>query len=182
MDIQAKRQDFEKTIDQLRSELVKLRTGRANTAMIEDVKVDYYGTPTPIKGLAQITVPESRQLLVQTWDKNALAPAEKAIRDAGLGLNPTNEGDKLRITIPELTEERRKELIKIVGKEAEEAKIRIRSVREDAQKELKKEEESGTISEDDKFRQSADLQKIVDEYNAKIKEIAEAKEKEMMKI
>lgn len=182
MDIQIKKQDFEKIIDQLRFELSKLRTGRANPSMIEDIKVDYYGTPTPIKGLAQITAPEPRQLVVQTWDKNALGPAEKAIRDSGLGLNPTNEGDKLRITIPELTEERRKELTKIVGKEAEEAKIRVRSIREDALKTLKKEEEDGKISEDDKSRHKDHLQKMVDEFNAKIKEIAENKEQEMMKI
>lgn len=177
-----KKPEFEKVIDQLRLELAKLRTGRANPSMIEDVKVDYYGTPTPVKQLANITVPEPRQLLVQTWDKNALAPAEKAIRDAGLGLNPTNEGDKLRITIPEMTEERRRELIKIVGKETEEAKIRIRNVREEIMKELKREEESGQISEDEKFRIQDHLQKMVDEFNAKIKEIADIKEKEMMTI
>jgi len=176
------RNKFEEIINNFRLELSKLRTGRANPAMIEDVKADYYGTPTPIKQLASITVPEARQLLVQTWDKNALAPAEKAIRDAGLGLNPTNEGDKLRITIPELTEERRKELIKIVGKEAEEAKIRIRNVREEIMKVLKRDEESGKISEDEKFRIQDHLQKMVDEFNAKIKEIAEIKEKDMLTI
>src|SRR3989344_6800276 len=150
MNIAEKKAEFEKVIEQLQTELSKLRTGRANPVMIENVMVDYYGTPTPIKGLAQITVPEPRQLLVQTWDKNALAPAEKAIRDAGLGLNPTNEGDKLRITIPELTEERRRDLLKIVGKEAEETKIRVRNVREEVMKELKKTEEAGQISEDEK--------------------------------
>jgi len=182
MNIAEKKAEFEKVIEQLQTELSKLRTGRANPVMIENVMVDYYGTPTPIKGLAQITVPEPRQLLVQTWDKNALAPAEKAIRDAGLGLNPTNEGDKLRITIPELTEERRKEMAKIVGKQEEEAKIRVRSIRENAVKELKKEEEAGSLSEDERFRQAELLQKTVEEFNAKIKEIAETKEQEMMKI
>ncbi|OGE76601.1 MAG: ribosome recycling factor [Candidatus Doudnabacteria bacterium RIFCSPHIGHO2_02_FULL_48_21] len=182
MNITQKKPDFEKVLDQLMAELSKLRTGRANPAMIEDVRVDYYGTPTPVKQLANITVPEPRQLVVQTWDKNALAPAEKAIRDAGLGLNPTNEGDKLRITIPQLTEERRRELLKIVGKEAEEAKIRIRGIREDILKELKKQQESNQISEDEKFRLQDALQKMVDEFNAKIKEIAESKEKDMMTI
>ena len=182
MNITQKKPDFEKVLDQLMAELSKLRTGRANPAMIEDVRVDYYGTPTPVKQLANITVPEPRQLVVQTWDKNALAPAEKAIRDAGLGLNPTNEGDKLRITIPQLTEERRRELLKIVGKEEEEAKIRIRGIREDILKELKKQQESNQISEDEKFRLQDALQKMVDEFNAKIKEIAESKEKDMMTI
>lgn len=174
--------ELEQIVNQFQGELSKLRTGRASPAMIEDIKVDYYGTLTSLKGLAQITVPEPRQLVVQTWDKNALAPAEKAIRDAGLGLNPTNEGDKLRITIPQLTEERRKEMIKIVGKEAEQAKIRVRNLREDALKELKKQEEAGQISEDERFRRQEALQKTVDEYNAKIKIAAETKEQDMLKI
>lgn len=182
MDITIKKQDFEKVLAGLRLELSKLRTGRASPALIDDIKVDYYGVPTPVKGLAQITVPEPRQLVVQTWDKNALGPAEKAIREAGLGLNPTNEGDKLRITIPELTEERRRELARIVGKEAEEAKIRVRNIREGSLKELKKEEEDGKVSEDEKIRLKDQLQKMVDEYNIKIKEIAEIKEQEMMKV
>ena len=176
------KQLFEGSLAHLRAELSKLRTGRASPSLIEGIKVDYYGTPTALNSLGTITIPEPRQLLVQTWDKNALAPAEKAIRDAGLGLNPTNEGDKLRITIPELTEERRRDLLKIVGREAENAKIKIRTVREEALKDLKKQEEVGKISEDDKFRQTEQLQKTVDEYNAKIKDIADAKETEMMKI
>ena len=176
------KQQFEESLAHLQVELSKLRTGRANPSLIEGVKVDYYGTPTDLNALGTITVPEPRQLLVQTWDKNALAPAEKAIRDAGLGLNPTNEGDKLRIIIPELTEERRRDLLKIVGKEAENAKIRIRTIREEAFKELKKQEEAGSISEDEKFRKQQELQKSVDECNAKIKEIADIKEQEMMKI
>ncbi len=175
-------QQFEDSITHLRIELSKLRTGRANPSLIEGIKVDYYGTPTDLNALGSITVPEPRQLLVQTWDKNALAPAEKAIREAGLGLNPTNEGDKLRVTIPELTEERRRDLLKIVGKEAENVKIKIRTIREETVKYLKKQEEAGKISEDEKFRRQQELQKSVDEYNAKIKEIADAKEAEMMKI
>lgn len=176
------KKSFEEIVTHLREELSKLRTGRANPGLIESIKVDYYGTPTAINALGSITVPEPRQLLVLPWDKNALAPAEKAIRDAGLGLNPTNEGDKLRITIPELTEERRRDLLKIVGKSSEEAKIRVRNIREEIHKELKKQEEAGKISEDEKFRKQEELQKVVDEYNTKIKEAAEVKEREMMKI
>lgn len=180
--IEQRKLEFEDIISNFKHELSKLRSGRAQPAIIEDVRVDYYGTPTPVKQLGNISVPEPRQLLIQAWDKNALAPMEKAIRDAGLGLNPTNEGDKLRITIPELTEERRREMMKIVGKLGEEAKIRIRNIREEILKEAKRQEEAGAISEDEKFRTQEQLQKIVDEYNGKIKDIAEAKEKEMMTI
>ncbi|MBI4050209.1 MAG: ribosome recycling factor [Candidatus Doudnabacteria bacterium] len=174
--------DFEKAIEFLKVELGKLRTGRANPALIEDLKIDYYGAPTPVKQVASISVPEARQLLVQPWDKNALAPLEKGIRDAGLGLNPTNEGDKLRITLPALNEERRRELTKLVGKFAEEARVRIRNAREEIIKDLKRKEEAGTISEDQKMREQKKLQDQVDEFNKKVKEIAETKEKEIMTV
>lgn len=180
--VEQKKEDFEKIIENSKMELAKLRTGRANPLMVEDLKVDYYGTAMPIKQLGSIAVPEPRQLLVTAWDKNALAPIEKAIRDSNLGLNPTNEGDKIRITIPELTEERRRELTKVGGQIAEEGRIRLRNLREEIQKELKHQEESGTISEDDKFRLLERLQELVDEYNGKIKDLAESKQKEIMTI
>ncbi|MDP3741655.1 MAG: ribosome recycling factor [bacterium] len=180
MEIQ--KEEFEKVIEHLKTELGKLRTGRANPGMIEDVKVDYYGTPTPINQLGNITVPEARQLLIIPWDKAALPGIEKAIRDSGLGLNPANEGDKIRLNIPPLTEERRREITKISGKVVEEARVRIRSLREESLKTLKKQEEDGAIREDEKFRQQEALQKLVDEYNQKIKDIAEAKEKEIMTV
>ncbi|OGE84330.1 MAG: ribosome recycling factor [Candidatus Doudnabacteria bacterium RIFCSPHIGHO2_01_FULL_49_9] len=176
------KQLMEAAIQHLQGEFSKLRTGRANPGMIESVKVNYYGTPTALNALGSITVPERRQLVVQTWDKNALPLAEKAIRDAGLGLNPTNEGDKLRIAIPELTEERRRDLLKIVSKEAENARIKIRGIREEAVKAIKQQEESGKISEDDRFRKQEILQKLVDEFNQKIKDLAAAKEQDMMKV
>ena len=171
------RTKFDQAIENLAQELAKLRTGRANPAVLEDLKVDYYGTPTPVKQLGSISVPEARQLVLAPWDKNALAPMEKAIRDCGLGLNPVNEGDKLRITLPQLNEERRRELAKIVGKTAEEARVRVRAVREELWREIKK-----LPNEDERFRQQEALQKVVDEYNAKIKTIAEAKEKEIMTV
>lgn len=180
--VEQKKEDFEKIIENSRVELAKLRTGRANPLMVEDLKVDYYGTAMPIKQLGSIAVPEPRQLLVTAWDKNVLAPIEKAIRDSNLGLNPTNEGDKIRITIPELTEERRRELTKVGGQIAEEGRIRLRNLREEIQKELKRQEESGMISEDDKFRLQERLQELVDEYNGKIKDLAESKQKEIMTI
>src|SRR3989344_7058384 len=169
---------FNEVIDHLKTELAKLRTGRANPAMMEDVKVDYYGHPMPVKGIGSISVPEPRQLVIQPWDKNALQPIEKAIRDAGLGLNPTNEGDKLRITVPELTEERRKELTKVAGKIAEGSRVRVRNIREEILKQAKADEDSGKISEDEMSRTKEGLQKTVDDYNQKIKTLAETKEKE----
>lgn len=176
------KEEFKKTVEYLREELAKLRTGRANPAIIEDLKVDYYDTPTPIKQLGNITVPEPRQLLIIPWDKATLQPLEKAIRDSGLGFNPANEGDKIRLSIPPLNEERRKELTKISSKIAEEARVKIRSLREDFLKGVKKLEEDGKIREDERFRKQEELQKLVDEYNNKIKELAEAKEKEIMTV
>lgn len=176
------RENFDQSIEHLTRELHKLRTGRANPALLEDIRADYYGVPTPVKQMANISVPEARQLLISPWDKNALQPIEKAIRDAGIGLNPTNEGDKLRITIPQLTGERRQELAKMVGKIAEEARVRIRAAREEIVKGIKQDEDGGKISEDERFRRQEQLQKMIDEYNQKIKTLAEAKEKEIMTI
>ena len=150
--------------------------------MLEFIKVDYYGTLTGLNALGTVTVPEPRQLLVQVWDKNALAPVEKAIRESDLGLNPTNEGDKLRIVIPALTEERRRELIKVAGKLAEEARIKVRNLREGIWKDIKKQEEDSQITEDERKRAQDNLQKLIDDYNAKIKDIMTAKEKEMMTV
>ncbi len=176
------RSQFDQVLEHLQVELAKLRTSRANPALIDDLKVDYYGVPTALKQLGSISVPEPRQLLIQPWDKNALAPIEKAIRDAGLGLNTANEGDKIRISLPELNEERRKELTKVVGRIAEQARIKLRAVREEIFKDIKNQEAAGKISEDERFRQQEKLQELVDEYNKKIKELAEAKEKEIMTI
>lgn len=169
--------NFENILAQLGNELSKLRTGRANPSLLEDLKVDYYGTAMPVKQLASVSVPEPRQLLVQPWDKNALQPMEKAIRDAGLGFNPTNEGDKLRITLPELNQERRLELGKLIRKIAEDARVKVRNSREEIMRGIKILE-----NEDERFRQQEQMQKLVDEYNQKIKTLAEAKEKEMMTV
>ena len=182
MNLAEKKGKFEEIILHLRAELQKLRTARANPAMVEDLQADYYGTKTPLKQLGSISVPEPRQLLISPWDKSVLGGIEKAIRDSGLGLNPANEGDKIRITVPQLTEERRKELTKIAGKTTEEARVRLRNLREDLGKEIKKEFDEKVITEDDKFRLQEELQKYTDEYNKQIKEQQEAKEKEIMTI
>ncbi len=178
--MEIKTTEFELALQSFKTELAKLRTGRANPAMIEDLRVDYYGTMMPIKQLANISVPEARQLLVLPWDKNALAALDKGIRDANLGFNPTNEGDKLRIKLPDLSQESRQELGKLAHKLAEDARIRIRNIREEIWKEVKKLTENGSLTEDDKFQKQEELQKLVDEHNQLIKNLAESKEKEIM--
>lgn len=182
MNLKSKLPEFDFITNYLQDELAKLRTGRANPALVEDLKADYYGTPTPFKQLGSIHVPEPRQLLIQPWDKNALLPIEKAVRESNLGLSPVNEGDKIRITLPELTEERRKELVKVANKIAEEARVQIRNTREEIWKEIKAGLERNEITEDDKFRFQEELQKMVDEQNRNIKELLEVKEKEILKI
>lgn len=182
MNLEDKKPEFEKIIELLRTEFAKLRTGRANAAMVEDVKVLYYGQLTSLRGLASISVPESRQLLITPWDKGALAEIEKAIRDSNMGFNPANEGDKIRIVLPELNQERRSELSKVASRLAEEARIKVRNLREEILKNIRSQEESGKITEDDKFRFQDKLQEIVDDYNKKIKELAERKEKEIMTV
>lgn len=182
MNIEDKKPEFEKIIGFLEIEFAKLRTGRANAAMVEDLKVEYYGQLTSLRGLASISVPESRQLLITPWDKGALAEIEKAIRDSNMGFNPANEGDKIRIVLPELNQERRSELSKVASRLAEEARIKVRNLREEILKDIRSQEESGKITEDDKFRFQDKLQEIVDDYNKKIKELAERKEKEIMTV
>lgn len=182
MNLADKKLKFEEISVHLRHELQKLRTARANPAMVEDLTADYYGAKTPLKQLASISVPEPRQLLLSPWDKSVLPNIEKAIRESDLGLNPSNEGDKIRITVPQLTEERRKELTKVAGKIAEEARIRLRNLRENLAKEIKKEFDAASVTEDDKFRLQEKLQELMDDYNKQIKDQQEAKEKEIMTI
>ncbi len=182
MNLEEKKPELEKVLESLKTELSKLRTGRANTAMIDGIRVDYYGTPMPLNQMSAVSVPEPRQLLIIPWDKNALPAIEKAIRDASLGLNPANEGDKIRITIPELTEERRLELVKVAARIVEETRVRVRNIREEIWKDVQNQEGSGKITEDDKFKLKDDLQKLVDEHNEKIKNMADNKEKEIMTI
>lgn len=174
--------EFEQAIGHLKDELSKLRTGRASPALVEGVKVDYYGQPMEVRQLASISVPEARQLLIQPWDKNALSPIEKAIRESELNLNPTNEGDKIRIKLPELTAERREELARLAHKIGEEARVRVRQIREELWREVQEQERSGQITEDEKFELKDKLQKTVDEYNDQIKELVEKKEEEIKTI
>ncbi len=180
--IEQSRPKMEKGIEQLKEEISKLRTGRANPAMVENLMVDYYGARSPLKQIASINVPEPRLIVIQPWDKGTLVYIEKAVNEAQLGLNPVNDGQVVRIAIPPLNEERRQELVKTLGKYAEEAKVAVRKAREEAWDQIQDLVKDGKLSEDDKFRGKDKLQKSVDEYNGKIEEIREKKEKEIMEI
>jgi len=173
---------LEKIIEHLKIEIASLRTGRASPALVEDLEVDYYGTKTPLKAVAAISSPDPKQILIQPWDKNAVQPIERAIQSSSLGLNPITDKDSIRLSISPLTEERRRELTKILGKHLEEARIQVRREREDVLKRIDTKEKAKQISEDEKFRQSKEAQKVVDEINKKIEDMGKAKEKEVMTV
>ena len=167
-------------IDSLKHDLSGLRTGRANTALLEPITVTVYGSSMPITSVATISAPEPRMLSVQVWDKSNIGPVEKAIRSAGLGLNPINDGNTLRLPIPDLTEERRKELAKLAGSYAEKARIAIRNVRRDGIENLKADEKKKEISEDDRKRGETEVQKLTDEQIKALDEVFTSKEKEIL--
>ncbi len=180
--IVSQQENFDKAIAHFESEMAKLRTGRAHPGLVEGLLVDYYGVQTPVKQMASVTVPEPRQILIAPWDKGALVQIEAAVRESDLGLNPMNDGVGIRINLPQLTEERRKELVKVLNAKAEEAKITIRSIREEIWKDIQEAEKNGEIGEDDKFRGKEELQKVVDEYNQKLESLREKKESEIMTV
>jgi ribosome recycling factor len=171
-----------KAVQALSRELATVRAGRANPAILDKVTVDYYGAPTPLNQLASINVPEARMLVIQPYDKSALGDMEKAIQKADLGLNPTNDGSIIRISIPALTEERRRDLVKLVKKYAEESKVAVRNVRRDGNDDLKKLEKNGEITEDELRSLTDDIQKLTDESINKIDSVAKEKEKEIMEV
>ena len=170
------------TIENFRQEIAKVRTGKATTALLDGVKVDYYGTMTPIGQVGNLSVLDPHTLSITPWDKGMVQPIEKAILTADLGLNPANDGTNIRIPIPALNEERRKELVKLVKKYGEDSKVAIRNVRRDANDHLKKEEKEKKISEDELKRFEDEVQKVTDEHTKKIDEIIEHKEKEIMSV
>lgn len=159
-----------------------VRTGRANPALLDRIVVTYYGTPTPLNQMANISTPEPRLLVITPWDKSVLKDIEKAILTSDLGLVPTNDGTVIRIAIPQLTEERRKELARLVRKDAEELRVRIRNIRRDLNDSIKKLEKNGDISEDDSRRFQDNVQEMTDKYIAEIDELLDAKEKEIMEV
>lgn len=176
------KEKFTKIIEHLEKELSNLRVGRAMPNLLENIIIEAYGSKSPLMQLASINVPEPQTLVIQPWDPTLIKDVEKGIRKSNLDLNPVVDGKIIRISFPPLTEEKRKELVKIVGQKVEEAKISIKNVREEEIKELKKKEKDKEISEDEKFNAEKDLQKIVDEFQQKIKAVAEKKEKELMTI
>jgi len=173
---------MKQAINVAREELSRVRTGRASPALVEDLEIDYYGTIMKLKQIASITTPDARTIIIQPWDKNALSLIEKAIWKSDLGLNPQIEGGVIRIAIPPLTEERRKEIAKIAKKWIEEAKVAIRNLRREANEKIKKMEKRGEISEDESERAQAEVQKLTDEHINDLDGLWEKKEKEIMTI
>lgn len=171
-----------KAIEALRRELSTLRAGRANPAILDKIQVEYYGTATPINQLASITVPEARLLVIQPYDKSTLSDIDRAIQKSDLGLSPANDGSIIRITIPTLTEERRRDLVKLVKKYAEEAKVGIRNIRRDANVDLKKDQKDGELTEDGLRRATDEIQKLTDKEIVKVDSVTAEKEKEIMEV
>ncbi len=173
---------MKKSIQALRSEFVTVRTGRASASLIDKVMIDYYGTETAVSQVATVSVPEARLLLIQPWDKGLIEPIEKAILKSSLGLNPSNDGNVIRVPVPQLNEERRKELVKMVKSMAEEAKVAVRNIRRDMNDSFKSSEKSGQISEDDMRRLQSEIQKMTDKFIAEIDEMVKHKEEEIMEV
>ena len=181
-DLKTYRDRMDRAVQALREEFSGLRTGRANAGLLEPVQVEAYGSMSPLHAVAAISVPEPRMISVSVWDKSMVVPVEKAIRAAGLGLNPIVDGQTLRIPIPPLTEERRKDLVKLAGKYAEQQKIAVRNVRRDANDDLKKAEKASDISQDEQKKMEAEVQKDTDAAIKRIDETLKAKEVEIMQV
>jgi ribosome recycling factor len=171
-----------KAVEALRKELATIRTGRAHPGLIEHLRVDYYGAPTPLNQLATISVPEPRLLVIQPWDRQSLGDIEKAIHKADLGLNPINDGNVIRLAIPQLTEERRKELAKVVRKKVEEGRVAVRNVRRDRHDELRRLQREKEISEDAQYLAQEELQKLTDGFIQEIERVGEEKEAELLAV
>ena len=173
---------MDKAVEHVRHEFVKIRTGKATTNLLDGIKVDYFGTPTPLIQLGNVSTPDYHTITVQAWDKTALPLIEKAIQAANLGLNPSNDGSIIRVPIPPLNEERRKEIVRLVKKFAEDGKISVRNIRRDAIEHLKKTEKEEHISEDDRKNGEQEVQKLTDKHIKNIDDLLAMKEKEIMEV
>jgi len=173
---------MKKTLDALRNHLGSIRTGRASPALVEHLHVEYYGSEMPLNQLANVSVPEARMLVIQPWDKGAMKPIEKAIQNSDLGLNPNNDGQVIRLAIPALTEQRRKDLVKLVKKEVEEQKVSLRNVRRDALNELKKLEQDKQISENEHKRAQAEFEQLMSQYTKQLDQLGQTKEQEVLEV
>ena len=175
-------QRMEKSVEALHRELMTVRTGRASPALLERLHVDYYGSPTPLQSIAGISVPEASMLVIQPYDRTSLGAIEKAIQKSDLGLNPSNDGQVIRVAIPQLTEERRKDLVKVIHRKADEARVAVRNIRRDEVEHLRKMEKDGHVSKDDIERNIATVQHITDGFIGKIDHSAERKEAEILEV
>jgi ribosome recycling factor len=173
---------MKKAVDSFKRDLQKIRTGRANTSMLDGIKVDYYGTPTPVNQVATVQVVDARLITVKPWEKNMLQVIDKAIRASDLGINPVADAELVRLPIPPLTQERRKELAKVVNKQTEEARVAVRSARRDAMEMIKDAEKDKQVSEDERKKGEKSVQDLTDKYVAQIEDIAKSKEKEIMEL
>lgn len=179
MNINDFKSDFDSAIAFFKEDISGLRTGRTSAAIVEDIMVEAYGTHQTLKSLASINIPDAKTVNIEPWDKSVLSAVEKAIRDSGIGLNPVNTGSQIRLSLPELTSERRQELIKVLHQKEEGARIAIRKVREDVKEMVKAAEADNEVTEDEKYRLQEDLERVVKEYNDKVKEIVVKKEAEI---
>jgi ribosome recycling factor len=173
---------MKKTILSLKDGFGSLRTGRASAALFDKIKVDYYGDKSPLNQVANISIPEARLIVIQPWDKALIGEIEKAIRSSELSLNPSNDGKVIRIAIPPLTEERRKELVKIAKNQAEQSRVAVRNIRRDGNDELKKQLKEGELTEDEERTAGEELQKLTDNYITRVNQVLEDKEKEIMEV
>ncbi len=180
--IKTHEEKMQKTLDALKREFTSLRAGRATPALLDKIMVDYYGSPTPVNQVAKVSVPESRMIVIQPWEKPMLKEIEKAIMKSDLGLSPNSDGQSIRLAIPPLTQERRTELVKTINKKTEEAKVALRNIRRDVNDAIKKLEKAKEITEDDMEKGQKDAQKVVDKYTKLIDEARAAKETEVMSI
>lgn len=182
MNINDFKPEFSKVVDFLKQDIASLRTGRATSAIVDSVQVEAYGTHQPLKAVASITIADAKTITIEPWDKGQLQAIEKGIRDAGLNINPINDGKLIRLILPDLTAERRQELVKVLHQKLEAARISIRKVREEAREMISMEEKEGSMSEDEKFGLQEDLEKLVKTFNDEIVKIGEQKEKEITTI
>lgn len=182
MQLQEYKKEFIEVMDFLKGDLTQLRTGRASTAMVEDISVEAYGSHQPVKAVGTIMVLDPKTVTVEPWDKGLLAAVEKGIRDSGLGINPVNDGRLIRLSLPDLTSERRQELVKVLHQKLEHARISVRKVREEVREKIIAEEKAKSISEDEKFRLQEELEKMVKGYNEEVQKIGENKEAEIMTV
>ncbi|WP_243131572.1 ribosome recycling factor [Desulfallas thermosapovorans] len=173
---------MQKSVEVVKKEFASLRAGRATPALLDKIMVQYYGTPTPVNQLANINIPEARLLVIQPWDKNALPDIEKAILKSDLGITPASDGNVIRLTVPQLTKERRAELVKVIKKKAEDGRVAIRNLRREANDGLKSQQKNGDISEDELRRLQDEVQKLTDKYIKEIDALFAAKEKEILTI